>query len=80
MLRSGSANGSSLGRGIGSPVCAAAEIAAKPQEALKLSRDLVRGDRSDILARMREESLMFDERLKSDEAKAAFEAFMSKGK
>ncbi len=58
----------------------ATNLAAKPQQALKLSRDLVRGDRSDILVRMREEALLFDERLRSDEAKAAFEAFMSKGK
>ena len=58
----------------------AANLASKPQQALKLSRDLVRGDRSDIVKRMREEALMFSERLRSDEAKAAFEAFMSKGK
>ncbi len=61
-------------------LAAALEITSKPRESLKLSRNLVRGDRTDILARMREEALLFDERLKSDEAKAAFEAFLSKGK
>ena len=60
-------------------IAAAAEIAAKPPEAMKLSRDLIRGDRSPILARMREEAEIFGERLKSDEAKAAFMAFMAKG-
>ena len=61
-------------------LAAAASIATKPRESLKLSRDLVRGVRSDVLARMREEALLFDERLNSDEAKAAFDAFLSKGK
>ncbi|MCB1416721.1 MAG: crotonase/enoyl-CoA hydratase family protein [Nitratireductor sp.] len=60
-------------------IAAAGEIAAKPPEAMKLSRDLIRGDRSPILARMREEAEIFGERLKSDEAKAAFMAFMAKG-
>lgn len=60
-------------------VAVAREIAAKPPEAMKLSRDLIRGDRSDILARMREEAEIFGERLKSGEAKSAFMAFMAKG-
>ena len=53
-------------------------IAAKPPEALALTRQLVRGDRSDILVRMREEAKLFGERLISDEARAAFMAFMDK--
>jgi enoyl-CoA hydratase/carnithine racemase len=53
----------------------AVRLAAKPPQALKLSRDLLRGDRADILARMDEELLHFVERLKSQEARAAFEAF-----
>ena len=60
-------------------IAAASEIAAKPPQAMKLSRDLIRGDRLPILARMREEAEIFGERLKSDEAKAAFMAFMAKG-
>ena len=57
----------------------AASIAAKPAEALRLSRDLIRGDRSPVLERMREEAVLFGQRLESDEAKQAFMAFMSKG-
>lgn len=57
----------------------AASIAGKPAEALKLSRDLIRGDRSAVLQRMREEAVLFGQRLESDEAKQAFMAFMSKG-
>lgn len=59
-------------------VAAAARIAEKPPEALAISRHLIRGDRSDVLARMREEAEYFEERLKSDEARAAFMAFMAR--
>ena len=58
---------------------AALALAAKPPEALAISRKLIRGDRSDVLARMKEEAVLFGERLQSDEAKAAFMAFMAKG-
>ena len=58
---------------------AAAAIAAKPPEALRQSRDLVRGDRSDVLARMKEEAELWKARISSDEARAAFMAFMAKG-
>lgn len=54
-------------------------IASKPQQALKISRDLLRGDRSAILKRMREEAVLFGERLESEEAKQAFMSFMQKG-
>jgi len=57
----------------------AVDLAAKPQQALKLSRDLIRGDRTPILERMREEAVLFGERLESDEARQAFMAFMAKG-
>ena len=57
----------------------AAELASKPQQALKLTRDLIRGDRTPILERMRKEAVLFGERLESDEARQAFMAFMSKG-
>jgi len=57
----------------------AAQIASKPPEALSISRGLIRGDRSDVLARMKEEAVLFGERLSSQEAKAAFMAFMAKG-
>ncbi len=57
----------------------AADLAGKPQQALKLSRDLIRGDRTPILERMRKEAVLFGERLESDEARQAFMAFMAKG-
>ncbi|MBL4727670.1 MAG: enoyl-CoA hydratase, partial [Rhizobiaceae bacterium] len=58
----------------------AADIASKPPQAMEITRKLIRGDRSDILARMKEEAVLFGERLASDEAKQAFMAFMSKGR
>ncbi len=54
----------------------AARLAAKPPEALRLSRDLIRGDREEIIARIDEEARHFSARLQSREARAAFEAFM----
>jgi enoyl-CoA hydratase/carnithine racemase len=59
---------------------AAERIAAKPPEALKIARDLMRGDREELVARIREESRLFADRLMSDEAKAAFQAFMARKK
>jgi enoyl-CoA hydratase/carnithine racemase len=62
-------------------VFAAAErIAAKPPGALRIARDLMRGDREELVARIREESRLFAARLTSDEAKAAFQAFMARKK
>lgn len=61
-------------------LAAAREIAAKPPEALRIARDLMRGDRSELIARIKEEGVHFAARLKSDEARAAFVAFMSKKK
>ncbi|MDI6834634.1 MAG: crotonase/enoyl-CoA hydratase family protein [Rhizobiaceae bacterium] len=54
----------------------AASIAAKPPEAMRIARDLIRGDRGELLVRMEEELAFFVERLKSAEARAAFEAFL----
>ncbi|MBB4184211.1 enoyl-CoA hydratase/carnithine racemase [Sinorhizobium terangae] len=54
----------------------AARLARKPPEALRIARDLIRGDRSDVLARIDEEAQHFAAQLKSAEARAAFEAFM----
>jgi len=61
-------------------LAAARAIAAKPQEAMKITRDLLRGPREEVLARIREEAEHFRVRLKSDEAKAAFTAFMGRKK
>ncbi len=55
-------------------------IAAKPREAVRLARKLIRGDQSAILARIDEEAKLFSQRLLSKEARQAFEAFLAKGK
>jgi enoyl-CoA hydratase/carnithine racemase len=56
----------------------AARLAAKPREAMRLSRALLRGTPGERLARMREESALFAARLRSDEARAAFAAFLAR--
>ncbi len=61
-------------------LAAAEAIAAKPPQALKISRDLMRAPREELTARIKLESEHFRERLKSEEAKAAFVAFMSRKK
>ena len=61
-------------------IAAAAKIAEKPAEALRISRDLVRGPREPVLARIREEAKHFKARLKSAEAKAALEAFFARSR
>lgn len=61
-------------------LAAAARIAAKPREAVAISRRLMRGDPAALLARIDEEAAAFAERLRSAEARAAFEAFLSKPK
>lgn len=57
---------------------AARHVINRPKEALRLSRQLVRGSTSDVLDRMDEEMKIFVERLKSDEAKALYKAFLEK--
>jgi enoyl-CoA hydratase/carnithine racemase len=61
-------------------LAAAERIAAKPPEALRIARDLMLGDRSALVARIREEGQHFRARLTSDEARNAFMAFMSRKK
>jgi enoyl-CoA hydratase/carnithine racemase len=63
-----------------SVLAAASQIATKPPQALKIARDLMRGSRDDLVARIGEESQHFRERLKSDEARAALTAFMTRKK
>ncbi len=58
---------------------AAEALAAKPREAVKLSRRLLKGDPAPVKKRMEEEIALFLERMKSKEAIAAFEAFLHKG-
>ena len=63
-----------------SAMAAAEEIAGKPPEALRIARDLMRGNRDELVARIEEEGRLFRERLTSDEARQAFTAFMSRKK
>lgn len=57
---------------------AATRLAAKPPEALAISRQLMRGGRRRLTKCMREESKAFAERLSSPEAVEAFTAFVEK--
>jgi enoyl-CoA hydratase/carnithine racemase len=57
---------------------AAARIAAKPPEAVRLTKRLIRGDRAPVEQRYREEGELFAERLQSPEAAEAFQAFFEK--
>lgn len=59
---------------------AARLVASKPPEALKIARDLMLGDRAALLARITTEAGHFRDRLRSDEARAALMAFMSRKK
>ncbi len=62
----------------GAALRAAEALARKPREALRISRRLLKGDPASIKSRMREEGALFLERVKSDEARAAFAAFLQK--
>jgi enoyl-CoA hydratase/carnithine racemase len=59
---------------------AAEAVASKPPQALKIARDLMRGPRDELVARIRQEGEHFRERLTSDEARAALTAFMTRKK
>ena len=54
----------------------AASLAAKPPQALKIARDLLRGDGAEVRQRIDAEIVHFAAQLQSTEARAAFEAFM----
>jgi enoyl-CoA hydratase/carnithine racemase len=64
----------------GAALAAAEDIAAKPPEALRIARDLMRGSRDELVGRIGEEAEQFRQRLKSAEAHAALSAFMSRKK
>ncbi len=57
---------------------AAEALAAKPREAVRISRRLLKGDPAAIKQRMEEEGALFLQRLQSKEAMAAFSAFLQK--
>jgi enoyl-CoA hydratase/carnithine racemase len=59
---------------------AAREIAALPPGAVALARRLLRGNLDDLAKRVDTEAMHFKERLHSEEAQAAFAAFMSRKK
>jgi len=59
---------------------AARDIAALPRDSVLTARRLMRGSPEEIVARIDEESAIIHARLKSPEARAAFEAFMSRKK
>jgi enoyl-CoA hydratase/carnithine racemase len=56
----------------------AGQLAAKPRAAIAATRRLMRGDGQEILARIEEEARLFSAAMRSDEARAAFAAFLGK--
>jgi enoyl-CoA hydratase/carnithine racemase len=64
----------------GAVLAAASAIAAKPPQALKIARDLMREPREELVARIKVEAEHFRERLTSEEARAALTAFMTRKK
>ena len=59
---------------------AAQDIAALPPGAIAVSRSLLRGQLDDVTKRIDTETALFRERLQSEEARAAFAAFLSRRK
>jgi enoyl-CoA hydratase/carnithine racemase len=59
-------------------LAAAHAIAAKPPEAVRLTKSLLRGDPAERLERMEVEGRLFAERMNSAEAREAFSAFLEK--
>lgn len=59
---------------------AAQEIAALPAGAIAVSRALLRGETDEIVKRIDAETMLFRERLQSDEARAAFATFLNRKK
>jgi enoyl-CoA hydratase/carnithine racemase len=61
-------------------LAAAEKLAAKPREAVLISRRLLKGDAAPIRERMNTEGMLFAERVQSEEARAAFAAFLQKAR
>ena len=57
---------------------AALECCARPAEAMRITKMLMRGDPASVTTRIDQENAHFRERLRSPEAKAAFEAFFKR--
>jgi enoyl-CoA hydratase/carnithine racemase len=58
----------------------AGRLATKPRAAIAATRRLMRGDGEEILARIEDEARLFSAALRSNEARAAFAAFLRKGR
>jgi enoyl-CoA hydratase/carnithine racemase len=58
----------------------ARELAGQPPQALRAARKLLRGESTGVSARIEEELLAFEQRLGSDEFRAAAQAFFAKGR
>ena len=56
----------------------ARRLAAKPPEAIRQSKRLMRGDADEIAGRIDEENEVFSRQLRSPEAREAFQAFLEK--
>ncbi|WP_076539096.1 enoyl-CoA hydratase [Shewanella sp. UCD-KL21] len=56
----------------------AKKLAAQPPLALQASKQLLRHNQAEVKQQMLKELVLFSERLKSDEAKARFQAFLTK--
>jgi len=59
---------------------AAREIAALPPQSVAVTRGLMRGHLDDVIKRINAEAAHFKELLQSDEARAAFQAFLARRK
>jgi enoyl-CoA hydratase/carnithine racemase len=59
---------------------AAAALARKPRQALAMARALMRGESDRLMLRITEEAEAFRKGLSSPEARAAFEAFLNRGR
>jgi enoyl-CoA hydratase/carnithine racemase len=59
---------------------AAGEVAALPPQGVLATRKLLRGSRDQVVSRMHEENALFQARLRSEEARTAFEAFLTRKK
>jgi len=56
----------------------AAQLAAKPREALRATRRLIRGDRAEVAAQIDAEAIEFQKALESPVAQAAFAKFLAR--
>ncbi len=78
-LRLGIANGLAPADAVDAVAIAAAmRLAQKPPQALRATRQLLRGDRTEILARIDEEAALFAKAIASAEAQRRFIAFFAR--